>query len=131
MGSSITRTRPAGLNSPSSCQEITRLGRHHGSPSGCSLLYEDHFSTTLEEFYATINIPYYGRLDSPGFRDYEAFYHSLCVGEDRDLSWAKLTSIQFPSVHYFALFISRCLLAKTDCTNTCAPDLYVLCFALC
>lgn len=82
----------------------------------------DHFSTTLEEFYATINIPYYGRLDSPGFRDYEAFYHSLCVGEDRDLSWAKLTSIQFPSVHYFALFISRCLLAKTDCTNTCAPD---------
>jgi hypothetical protein len=36
------------------------------------------------------------------------------------------TSLQFPSVHYFALFIAKCLLAREKVSALSAPDLAVL-----
>lgn len=95
-------------------------------------LYERHINIPLEEFCAAIRVPYTGSLDRSRSHNssFEEFYHSLCVGEVRDLQRGKLTSIQYPSVHYFAIFISRCLLPKGNPTNTCAPDMCVLHSAL-
>ena len=69
-------------------------------------------------------------LNNPCRRDFEEFLMSLCNGETRGVTQGRICSIHFPALHYFALFIGRCLLAKHDCSATCAPDLSILRSAL-
>lgn len=52
------------------------------------------------------------------------------MGEFRGVSHARITSLHFPSVHYFAIFIGRCLRAKQDCSVISAPDLSIMHSAL-
>ena len=48
------------------------------------------------------------------------------MGESRDVAQATIGSIHFPAIHYFALFIGRCINGKDEVCHMCAPDLYVL-----
>ena len=48
------------------------------------------------------------------------------MGETRDITQATIGSIHFPSIHYFALFISRCINGKDEACHMCIPDLSVL-----
>jgi hypothetical protein len=102
------------------------------NPRVSFMLYERNLSFSLREFCRAIRITYEGDLSKPRLHNspFEGFYHSLCVGEDKDLMRDKLISIQFPSIHYFVIFISHCLLTKGNPTNNCAPDKYILCSAL-
>ena len=48
------------------------------------------------------------------------------MGESREITQATIGSIHFPSIHYFALFIGRCINGKDEVCHMCVPDLSVL-----
>ena len=48
------------------------------------------------------------------------------MGESREISQATIGSIHFPPIHYFALFIGRCINGKDEACHMCVPDLCVL-----
>ena len=48
------------------------------------------------------------------------------MGETRNITQATLGSIHFPAIHYFALFIGRCINGKHDHSHLCVPDLSIL-----
>ena len=48
------------------------------------------------------------------------------MGESRDITQATIGSIHFPAIHYFALFIGRCINAKDEACHMCVPDLSIL-----
>ena len=48
------------------------------------------------------------------------------MGESREITQATIGSIHFPSIHYFALFIGRCINGKDEACHLCIPDLSVL-----
>ena len=66
----------------------------------------------------------------PRPREFEEFLQSLIVGETRGVSHARATSLHFPAVHYFALFVGRCLTARQESGTLSAPDLAILRSAL-
>ena len=52
------------------------------------------------------------------------------MGEDRGVSSATATSLQFPLVHYFTLVIAKCLTAREKVGAPSAPDIAILRHAL-
>ena len=48
------------------------------------------------------------------------------MGESRESTQATIGSIHFPAIHYFALFIGRCINGKDEACHMCVPDLSVL-----
>ena len=58
--------------------------------------------------------------------EFKDFLASITVGESREITQATIGSIHFPSIHYFALFIGRCINGKHDHSHLCASDLSVL-----
>ena len=48
------------------------------------------------------------------------------MGESRDIAQATIGSVHFPAIHYFALFIGRCINGKDEVCHMCAPDLSIL-----
>ena len=50
----------------------------------------------------------------------------LLWGGSREITQAIIGSIHFPSIHYFALFIGRCINGKDEACHMCVPDLSVL-----
>ena len=47
-------------------------------------------------------------------------------GESREITQATIGSIHFPAIHYFALFVGRCINGKDVACHMCVPDLSVL-----
>ena len=39
---------------------------------------------------------------------------------------ARIVSIHFPAIRYFALFNGKCIVGKQDCSTLCAPDLSLI-----
>src|SRR6187401_3585972 len=56
----------------------------------------------------------------------ESFFLVALWGESRDITQATIRSIHFPAIHYFALFIGRCINGKDEACHMCVPDLSVL-----
>src|SRR5215216_4209678 len=54
------------------------------------------------------------------------FYRSLTMGDERGVSSVTAACLHFPAVHYFALFIVKCLLAREKVGALSAPDFSVL-----
>ena len=50
----------------------------------------------------------------------------MTVRESKEITQATIGSIHFPSIHYFALFIGRCINGKDEACHMCVPDLSVL-----
>ena len=48
------------------------------------------------------------------------------MGESRDVTQATIGSIHSPAIHYFPLFIGRCINGKDEACHMCVPDLSVL-----
>jgi len=64
-------------------------------------------------------------LDSPIVILAKKFLNSD-LGGSRDITQATIGSIHFPAIHYFALFIGRCINAKDEACHMCVPDLSIL-----
>ena len=89
-------------------------------------LYAETHQIPLTEFCDICLIPSDGEIREPRPAEFEDFYHTLSVGDERGVSSVTATSLQFPSVHYFALFIAKCLLAREKVGALSAPDFAVL-----
>ena len=75
-------------------------------------------------------IPSDGSLAEPRPAGFKDFHRTLTVGDERGVSSITVAGLHFPAVHYFALFISKCLLAREKVGALSLPDLAVLCRAV-
>jgi len=75
-------------------------------------------------------LPSDGGLVEPRPSEFNGFYHTLTVGDDRGVSSITAAGLHFPTVHYFSLFIVRCLLAREKVGALSAPDFAILLRAL-
>ena len=93
-------------------------------------LYDVVKKMPLDEFCRVCKIPFDGSLEEPHRKDVDGFIDTITVGETRKVSDARITSIHFPVLCYFAIFASRCLIGRGNCGNMSAPDIVILCHAL-
>ena len=80
----------------------------------------------LEDSNTACKIPQWGNFSEPRKSEYKDFLASITVGESREIAQATIGSIHFPAIHYFALFIGRCITAKDEACHMCAPNLSIL-----
>ena len=80
----------------------------------------------LEDFCYACKIPQWCSLSEPHKSEYNDFLASITIGETRNITQATIGSIHFPAIHYFALFIGRCINGKHEQCHICVPDLSVL-----
>ena len=71
-----------------------------------------------------------GSTEEPHRDDVEGFIDVIVVGETREVSDARITSIHFPVLRYFAIFASRYLIGRGNCGNLSALDIVILHHAL-
>ena len=93
-------------------------------------LYDEAREMSLREFCAVCKIPLEGSIKEPHRRDVDGFIGMITVGETRKISDARISSIHFPVLRYFAIFASRCLIGHGNCENLSVPDIVILCHAL-
>ena len=89
-------------------------------------LYENSYTMDLEDFTTTCKLPQWGSIREPRKYEFRDFLASITVGESRDITQATIGSIHFPAIHYFALFIGRCINGKDEACHMCVPDLSIL-----
>ena len=89
-------------------------------------LYAENHQLPLTEFCEICLIPSDGSLAEPRPTGFEAFYRTLTVGDERGVSATTAVSLHFPAVHYFALFVAKCLLARKKVGALSALDFAVL-----
>ena len=80
----------------------------------------------LDEFCKVCKIPFEGSLDEPHRKDVDGFIDTITVGEIRKVSDARITSIHFPVLRYFAIFASHCLIGCGNYGNLSVPDIFIL-----
>ena len=80
----------------------------------------------LEDFTTACKLPQWGSIRDPRKSEFRDFLSSITVGESRDITQATIGSIHFPAIHYFALFIGRCINGKDEACHMCVPDLSIL-----
>ena len=68
----------------------------------------------LEDFNTASKLPHLGNVSEPHKSEYKDFLASIIVGESREITQATIGSIHFPAIHYFALFIGRCINGKDE-----------------
>jgi hypothetical protein len=91
-----------------------RYSVHHNTHYVLFDLYDKSFSMDLEEFNETCKTPQWGIYTEPHKSDCVEFLASITLGETRSVTQATIGSIHFPVLHYFALFIGRCINGKHD-----------------
>ena len=89
-------------------------------------LYAESHEIPLTEFCDICLLPSNGSLLEPRPAEFDGFYRTLTVGDERGVSGVTATSLHFPVVHYFALSIAKCLLAREKIGALSAPDFAVL-----
>ena len=70
--------------------------------------------------------PFEGKTEEPHCDDVEGFIDTITVGETRKVFDARITSIHFPVLRYFALFASRCFIGRRNCGKLSIPDIIIL-----
>ena len=91
-------------------QSFTFLPRNN-PPEVSFDLYAENHQIPLTEFCDICLIPFDRSLAEPRPAGFEDLYRTLIVGDERGVSATTAASIHFPAVHYFALFVAKCLLA--------------------
>ena len=99
-------------------------------PSVEFYLYDEHKEMSLYDFFRVCRIPFEGSIEEPHRNDVEGFIDTIDVGETRKVSDARITSIHFLVLRYFAIFASRCLSGRGNSGNLSAPDIVILRHAL-
>ena len=89
-------------------------------------LYDKSYTMDLEDFTSACKLPSRDNVRDPPKSEYRDFLARITMGESRDIMQATIGSIHFPAIHYFPLFIGRCINAKDEACHMCVPDLCVL-----
>ena len=82
-------------------------------------LYDKSYTMDLEDFNRICKIPDWGSPNDPPKSSVRDFCSGITVGETRYITQATMGSIHFPALHYFALFIGRCINGKTKHCHLC------------
>ena len=106
--------------------KISTLILRKSPPSVAFHLYDVAREMSLYEFCTVCKIPFGGSLEEPHRRDVDGFIHTITIRETRKVSIARITSIHFPVLRYFAIFASRCLIGRENCGNLSIPDIIIL-----
>ena len=85
---------------------------------------------SLHNFGAVCRIPFEAKLEEPHRKDVDGFVNTITVEEPKKGSDAKISSIHFPVLCYFAIFSSRCLIGRGNSGNFNVPDIIILHHAL-
>ena len=93
-------------------------------------LYDEHKEMSLHDFCRVCLIPFEGIIEEPHHGDVDGFIDTIVVRETRKVSDARITSIHFPVLRYFAIFACRCLIGRRNCGKLSVPDIIILCHAL-
>ena len=88
-------------------------------------LYDEVKEMSLYEFCRVCKIPFAGSIEEPHRNDVEGFINTIAIGEMRKVFDARITSIHFPVLRYFAIFASRCLIGRGNSGNLSAPDIVI------
>ena len=72
-------------------------------------LYDKSYTMDLEYFNTPCELPQWGDVSEPRISEFRDFLTSIIVEKSRDVTQATIGSIHFPTIHYFALFIGRCI----------------------
>ena len=80
----------------------------------------------LEDLNTACKLPQWGSASEPRKSEFNEFLASIIVGESREITQATIWSIHFPAIHYFALFMGRCINSKDEACHMCVADLSVL-----
>ena len=72
-------------------------------------LYDKSYTLDLEDFNTACKLPQWGSASEPHKSEFKDFLASITMGESREITQATIGSIHFPAIHYFALFIGRCM----------------------
>ena len=75
-------------------------------------LYDEVKEMSLHDFCRVCKIPFAGSIEEPHHSDVDGFIDRIVVGETRKVSDARITSIHFHVLRYFAVFASRCLIGS-------------------
>ena len=86
-------------------------------------LYENSYTMDLEDFTTACKLPQWGSASEPRKSEFRNFLPNITMGESRDIAQAIIGSIHFPAIHYFALFIGRCINGKGEACHMFIPDL--------
>ena len=89
------------------------------SPTVLFDLYENFYTMDLEDFTTACKIAQWGSTSEPRKYEFRDFLASITVGESRDIAQATIGSIHFSTIHYFALFIGRCINGKYEPCHMC------------
>ena len=89
-------------------------------------LYDEHKEMSLYDFCRVCLVPFEGTTKEPHRGDVDGFIDTITVGEMRKVSDARITSIHFPVLRYFAIFASRCLIGCGNYGNLSVPDIIIL-----
>ena len=89
-------------------------------------LYDEFREMSLRNFCAVCRISFEGSLDEPHHKDVDGFVDTITIGESKKGCDARITSIHFPVLRYFAIFASRCLIGRRNCGNLSVPDIIIL-----
>ena len=96
------------------------------SPTVLFDIYDKSYTMDLEDFTTACKLPQWGSVNEPRKSEYKDFLANITVGESREIAQATIGIIHFPTIHYFALFIGRCINGKEEACHMCVPDLCVL-----
>ena len=99
-------------------------------PSVDFYLYDEFKEMSLYDFCVVCKLPFEGSVNEPNPSDVDEFINKIVVGETRKVSDARITSIHFPILRYYAIFSSRCLIGRGTSGGLCAPDFAILRHAL-
>ena len=68
-------------------------------------LYDEFREMSLYYFCVVCKLPFKGSIEQPHPDDVDEFIDKIVVGETRKVSDARITSVHFPVLRYYAIFI--------------------------
>lgn len=89
-------------------------------------LYATTYELPLDRFCEICLLPSDGEVRDCKPEEFEAFLLTLTMGETRGVSNARSTSLHFPSLHYFSLFIGKCITAMEQGVGLSALTVAIL-----
>jgi hypothetical protein len=95
-------------------------------------IYNKSVDLPLDVFCTAIRVPQWGSLEKirgqP--RQLLELYEEICQGKSFTGEGGKIRNIHFPSIRYFALFITKCVLARKSASKLSLHDLAFIAAAL-
>src|SRR3954463_8184479 len=95
-------------------------------------IYNKTVSLPVDVFCTAIRVPHWGscRAIHGRTKPLSDLYEEICCGRNYQTENGKIKNIQFPSIRYFAHFITQCVMARKSVSKLASHDLAFIAAAL-